>query len=226
MKSASLVLACWSWAFCVAFSGCGDTELPEVNFIGSDPPTGSRVSIGLTYVDLLFDATPRSVTVNGMTTRVENTKAVWEIQDWLDEGDITLAVEWLNQDGSEGKGAVIHYQSNHAPVSPPLIVDSSVYLGDTNVDSDEINRSGITFRFTKDVRPVVVDIRPEGGEPLNWGAAWGRDYVVIRPRTDEDKLLPGKNYVIKVLGLRSNVRGLRDEIIETLDFQLHFSTKA
>ena len=225
MKSASLILVCWSWAFCVAFFGCGGNEFAEVNFIRSDPPSGSRTIIGLARVDQFFDCTPRSVTVNGMMARVENTTAIWEIQDWLDEGDITLAVEWLNQDGSEGKGAIIHYNTVSAPVLAPAITESTVHPGDKDVDAAQVNLSGITFRFNRDVRPVVVEIRPEGGKPLNWIAAWESHSFTITPQSDEDKLLPGKNYVIKVVGLAGNVTNVRDGVLEKLDFELHFSTK-
>lgn len=224
MQSASLVLACWSWAFCVAFLGCVDPELPEVNFIGSEPAAGSRVPTGLNRVRLFFDATPRSVTVNGMTTRVENTKAFWEIQDWLDEGDITLAVEWLNQDGSDGKGAVIHYKSIHILIPHPLVVETTI-IGDNGLDPNQANRSGITFRFDQDVRPGIIEIWPEGGKPLNWIAAWRSDFVTITPQSDEDKLLHGKDYVLKMAGVRSDATGLRDEALESLNFTTEFTTK-
>ena len=216
----ALVLA----LFAAAISGCNDTELPEVNFIGSSPPTGSNVSTGLDRVRLFFDCTPRSVTVNGMMARVENTTAVWEIQDWLDEDDITLAVEWLNQDGSEGKGAVIHYQSIYAPVSAPWVVDSNVYPGDKDVDPDRVNRSGITFRFNEDVRPGTIEIRPEGGKPLNWIAEWWGEAVTITP-PEEGKLLHGKRYVIEITGVTSSATGVKEENVEILNFTLHFSTK-
>ena len=232
MKSASLIFACWSWAFCVAFSGCGDseppegdTELPEVNFIRSDPPTGSTVSTALSYMKLFFDCTPQAVNVNGMMARVENTTAVWEIQDWLDEGEITLAVEWLNQDGSEGKGAVIHYNTISAPVLPPKITESTVHSGLKDVDATQVNRSGITFRFNKAVRPVPVEIRPEGGRPLNWSADWQSHSFTITPKSEEDKLLPGKNYVIKVVDLAASVTGIKDVVVEKLSFEIRFGTK-
>lgn len=225
MKSASLVLACWSWAFCVAFSGCRDNELAEVNFIRSDPPTGATVNTALSYMELFFDCTPQAVTVNGMMARVENTTAVWEIQDWLDDGEITLAVEWLNQDGSEGKGTVIHYNTISAPVLPPLITESTVHPGDKDVDAAQVNRSGITFRFNRNVRPVAVEIRSEGGKPLNWSADWQSHSFTITPQSEEDKLLPGKNYVIKVVNLAGNVMGIKDVVIEKLSFEIRFGTK-
>ena len=223
MKSASLIFACWSWGFCVAFFGCDDNELTEVNFIRSDPATGSTVAEGVNRIGLIFDGTPRSVTVNGMPARVENTKAIWEPQDWLDEGDITLAVEWLNQDGSEGKGTVIHYKVIHVIVEHPLVTESTIGVGD--VDTDQANL-GITFRFNRDVRPGIIEIWPEGGKPLNWIPAWQSDSVAITPQSDEDKLLPGKNYVIKVAGVKGDITGIRDEAIESLNFELLFSTKA
>jgi hypothetical protein len=225
MKTVFATPTYWSWLFCVAFFGCGDNELAEVNFIRSDPPTGSRVNAGLTRVDLIFDGTPRSATVNGMMARMENTTVIWEIQDWLDEGEIKLAVEWLNPDESEGKGVVIHYESIHAVIDAPLIADSTVYPGDKDVDPNHINRSGITFQFTKDARSGTIKIRPEGRKPLNWDATWGRDFVIIRPRGDGDKLLPGNNYVIEITGVKSDVTRIREEAVEILDFELIFSTQ-
>lgn len=225
MKSASLVLACWSWAFCVALSGCGDNELAEVNFIRSDPPTGSTVNTALSYIELIFDCTPQAVTVNGMMARVENTTAVWEIQDWLDDGEITLAVEWLNGDGSNGKGAVIHYNAVSAPVLPPLITESTVHPGDKDVDAPQLNRTGITFRFNRNVRPVPIEIGPENGKPLNWSADWQSHSFTIKPKSDEDKLLPGNTYVIKVVDLAGNVTGIKDVVIEKTSFEIRFTTK-
>lgn len=224
MKSVFSVSAYWSWVFCVAFIGCGDNELAEVNFIRSDLPTGSTVHIGLSYIELFFDGTPQAVTVNGMPARVENTTAIFEFRDWLAEGDIKLAVEWLNKDGSEGKGTVIRYKVIHGSYGPPLIVDSTVHPGDT-VYTDRINRWGITIIFAKDVRPGSIEIRPEGGKPLNWIAEWRSGSVTITPRDDGDKLLPGKSYVIEITGVTHDVTGLRDEAIESSDFRLQFSTK-
>lgn len=232
LNLASLVLACWSWGFCVAFSGCGDAELPdvnnefaEVNFIGSAPSTGSSTITGLAYVRLFFDCTPRSVTVNGMMARVENTTAIWETQNGLDRGDITLAVEWLNRDGSEGKGAFIHYNTVSIPIAIPEITESTVHPGDKDVDAAQLNRTGITFRFHRNVRPVPIEIRPEGGKPLNWSAAWQSHSFTITPNSDEDKLLPGKTYVIKVVDLAGNVTNVIDKVIEKLSFEIRFTTK-
>ena len=223
MKLASLILACWSWAFCVAFSGCGDNELAEVNFIRSDPATGSTVFIGLSYMKLFFDGIPQAVTVNGMPARVENTTAILEFQDWLDKGGITLAVEWLNKDGSEGKGVIIHYDTALVSFSLPRIVESTVHPGDT-VNPDLINRGGITITFATVVRPGAIEIRPEGGKPLNWSAEWRCGSVTTTPQIDGDKLLRGKDYVIEIAGIRNDLQNVRDEAIESFDFKLHFST--
>ena len=223
MKSTSLILAYCSWLFCVAFFGCGDSELPEVNFIRSDPTTGSTVFIGLSYMKLFFDGTPQAVTVNGTPAHVENTTAILEFQDWLDKGDITLAVEWLNKDGSEGKGVVIHYDTALVSFSLPRIVESTVHPGDT-VNPDRINRGGITITFATVVRPGTIEIRPEGGKPLSWSAEWRCGSVTITPQGDGDKLLRGKDYVIEITGIKSDLQNIRDEAIESFDFKLHFST--
>lgn len=237
MKLASLVLACWSWAFCVAFSGCGDAELPdvnnefaEVNFIGSHPPSGATVPTVLLHVKLIFDGTPRSVTVNGVQARVENTIAVLEFQDWLDKvarpfaGDISLNVEWLNRDGSEGKGAIIHYTLALVSFETARIVDSTVHPGDT-VNPDRINSVGITITFSTEVRPGAIEIRPEGGTPLNWYVWWRSCHVTIKPRNDGDKLLRGKDYVIQSTGVKTDLQNVIEPAIENFDFKIHFSTK-
>ena len=226
MKSASLVLACWSWAFCVAFSGCGDNELAEVNFIGSDPPTGSsNVPTVLARVELFFDGIPQSVTVDGVPAHVEHTIATWEIPDELDGGIVKLTVEWLNKDGSEGKGAFIIYTTALVSFYTPLLVESTIYPGDKDVDSDRINGWGITFTFTGVVRPGTIEIRPEGGMPLNWSTKWRSCSVTIKP-PQGGQLLPGKDYVIDITGVKFEMPDIREEAIEAVDFLgIHFSTK-
>lgn len=226
MKSASLILACWSGAFCAAFSGCGDNELAEVNFIRSDPPTDSIVPTVLARVELFFDGTPRSVTVEGVPAHVERTIATWEIPDELDRGDVTLDVAWLNQDGSEGKGTVIHYRTALVSFEPIFVVESTLDpTGHKDVDPDQINRSGITFRFNQDVRPGTIEIRPEGGKSLNWSVTWESDSVTIIPQSDEDKLLSGKNYVIKFAAIEADRPDIREGLRETFNVQTMFSTK-
>lgn len=192
MKLTSLVFACWSWVFCVAFSGCGDTELPdddnefaEVNFIRSWPPSGATVPTVLLHVELIFDGVPRSVTVNGVEARVENTIAVLEFQDIARPfvGDMPMAVEWLNRDGSEGKGATIDYALALVSFETAKILQSTVVPGDT-VNPDQINSLGITIIFSTKVRPGTIEIRPVGGTPLNWYTWWRSCYVTIKPRGD------------------------------------------
>ena len=223
MKLASLVLACG--VLCAAFSGCDDNDLPEVNFIRSDPPTGSTVPTVLARVNLIFDGTPRSVTVNGVQARVENTTAIFEFQDWLDKGDIPLAVEWLNQDGSKGKGAIIHYTLALVSFEPIFVVESTLDpTGHKDVDPDQINRSGITFRFNQDVRPGTIEIKPEGGMSLNWSVTWESDSVTIIPQSDEDKLLSGANYVIKFADIEADRPDIREGLRETFNVQTMFST--
>ncbi|MDE0042858.1 MAG: Ig-like domain-containing protein [Candidatus Poribacteria bacterium] len=227
MKSASLILACWPWLFCVAFFGCGDNELAEVNFIRSDPPTGStRVPTVLARVELFFDGIPQSVTVDGVPAHVEHTIATWEIPDELDSGDIKLAVEWSNKDGSEGEGAIIHYTTAHVSFDTPLLVESTIrdkYV-DKYVDLDQVNLSGITFRFTGVVRPGTIEIRPEGGKPLNWSAKWRCDSVTITP-PQGGQLLPGKDYVITITGVKFERPDIREDAIEAFYARIPFSTK-
>ena len=232
MKSASLVLACWSWAFCVAFSGCGDNEFAEVNFIRGAPPSGSILPDVFLHLNLIFDGTPQAVTVNGVQARVENTIAILEFQDWLDKvarppfsGDISLEVEWLNRDGSEGKGAIIHYTLAQVSFEMTNIVDSTVHPGDT-VNPDRINRWGITIIFHTDIRPGTIEIRPEGGNPLNWRARWRSGSVRIKPQSEGDKLLRGKDYVIECTGIKPDLHNVIERARESFDFQIHFSTKA
>ena len=134
---------------------------------------------------------------------------VWEIQDFLDDGETTVEVEGLHRDRSDGKGFVIHYKTTSAPVVPQ------------DVDATRVNRHGITFRFHKALRPVPVEIRSEGGKPLNWIADWQSHSFTITPKSDEYKLLPGKNYVIKVVELPANV----DVVTEKLSFEIRFTTK-
>ena len=233
MKSASLVLLCWSWAFCVAFSGCGDAELPdvnnefaEVNFIGSHPPSGATVPTVLLHVKLIFDGTPRSVTVNGVEARVENTIAVLEFQDIARPfvGDIPLAVEWVNKDGSEGKGATIDYALALVSFETAKILQSTVVPGDT-VNPDRINSVGITITFSTEIRPGTIEIRPVGGTPLNWYTWWRSCYVTMFPRSDGDMLLRGKDYVIECTGIKTDLQNVIEPAIESFDFKIHFSTK-
>ena len=222
MKSASLILACWSWAFCVAFSGCGDNELAEVNFIRSDPPTDSIVPTVLARVELFFDGIPQSVTVDGVPAHVEHTIATWEIPDEFDSGNIKLAVEWLNQDGSEGKGAIIHYRTALVSYDTPLLVESTIR--DKYVDSEQVNRSGITFRFTGVVRPGTIEIQSKSGMSLNWIAEWVDDSVTITP-SQGMQLLPGKDYVIIITDVKFERPDIREEAIEAFYARIPFSTK-
>ncbi|MDE0042933.1 MAG: hypothetical protein OXT74_12920, partial [Candidatus Poribacteria bacterium] len=93
------------------------------------------------------------------------------------------------------------------------------------VNPDRINSQGITITFATVVRPSSIEIRPEGGKPLNWSAKWRCGSVTITPHGDGDKLLRGKDYVIEIKGIKNDLQNIRDEAIESLDFKLHFSTK-
>lgn len=221
MQSAFLILACWSWAFW----GCGGTDLPEVNFIGSDPPTGSLVPTVLAHVELFFDGLPQSVTVNGVPAHVDYTTATWEIPAELGIDDRQLEVAWLNQDGSEGKGVIIYYDIATVTFIRPTIVESTVYNGDNDVNPERINRLGMTIVFATAVRPGTIELRPEGGKPLNWSAEWRCGSVTITPQGDGERLLHGKDYVIEITGIKSDLPNIRDEAIEVFNFTLQFSTK-
>ena len=212
----------WACLISLVIQGCTNYDRPTANLIESkpprNPPAGYLYHVDLSPpLELTFDESPRSVTVNGTPADVQGNVAFWESKGRLSRGEQDIVIEWINPDGSPGQGAIIRLRVTDAPPIPPLILESSVPNGATDVDPGPLNLNGITIRFNEAIRSGTIEITPDGGKPLNWIEKWERDSVTITPPPG-GKLVNATVYVLKIISVK-DLAGAESS------FEIRFSTK-
>ena len=218
MTGALCVPSFWVCLICFVILGCTNYDQPTANLIESNPPEGSLFHVDLSPpLELTFDESPRSVTVNGTPADVQGNVVFWESKGRLSSGEQDIVIEWINPDGSSGTGAVISLVVTDAPPIPPRILESSVHPGATDVDPGPLNLNGITIWFSEDIRSGTIEITLEGGKPLNWIEKWERDSVTITPPSG-GKLGNATVYVVKIISVK-------DFAGAELNFEIRFTTK-
>lgn len=206
-----LILSCGSDEF-----EHGTSDEPAANFIKSEPLNGSVIWFTGPAVEirLFFDNSPSSVTIGGISARVEDNSATWEVPTMtffellrknqgnpggllMISGDLLMI--WKNLDGSERK-TVLTFLWKYPGSGPPKLIASTIPDGAKDVDPQFLNSNGIIFVFDKDVTGSFV-IMPQNGEQLDWLTEWNLEEefgtsAIIRPRSGQE-LQWGVVYIIE-----------------------------
>ena len=83
-------------------------------------------------------------------------------------------------------------------LSAPVITESSVADGDTDVDPEPLNDDGIVITFSERISLSHFNLRHEEGYPLDWKMRWyaNAQTVILTPPNPCDILDNGTTYVI------------------------------
>lgn len=183
--------------------GCGDddddddddTGTVAPTFVSANPAAGSTIPANAS-ITLTFSGPATGVTVNGTPATSAGNTATWT--GTLTPGAATLNVAWTG-----GAGTTLNYTVTAPDTTAPTIASGSVGDGDQDVDPEPLNADGIEIKFSEAVARGRATLSVEGGEDLQWTAAWP-DATTLKL----EKLVTGKDlgnettYVLDITGVK------------------------
>ena len=142
------------------------TVIKRATTVVVQPPVGSLVQKGGDEFTLKFDEEVLAASLSG--TPANGSGFDWKV--WVSNlpyGSVSVAVEWINQDGSAGTMEVGPYEVADICFSPAAITSGTVADGDADVDPAPINAGGFRFDFDEGVTGTIK-LTDEAGADLNW----------------------------------------------------------
>lgn len=146
-------------------------------------------------------------------------KEVWyHLVGWNPGKDVTLTIVYEDDIGIHKEALDVTLGDYRARPLPPMIDTANIRNNQVDVDANRLNREGIKITFTKQMdaqrtRIVVYHRFPNpisverGQKILHWTTDWTFDartnmsMATLLPKSEDDRLLPGKEYEVRLLAL-------------------------
>ena len=132
---------------CMAGCGSSDEDQPEkvdepvkINLIATSPENGGKIPVD-GDLRIVFDNSPKSVTVDGKPTIILNNTVIVKITDLpnvIPGAEKTIAIEWRNPDNSVAGAKTLTFTVLKPVEDPPQSDDDDVGVPDAATDNDDI----------------------------------------------------------------------------------------